>query len=501
MNFVQYLLLIFVALLAFESVSSLLYTDFDMLVLSRSLLADQPEHHLLEQRYLIPREVAGLDVSLASTRMAQRCTSLDFGTVSPHYMERCTLWYANFPDAIPRQDTSLSTNPLVLYWAVLGDKNRGSFDTALSSLVFLRRRYPDSKLVIREQIETSFFAALSEIESGNITRAQDHLTEMDRLGAEDEWQFFRIYETFTQYGFSDFARTYLDKSRYFHINPLFSDYVHSVIPVLIQNGVVDIPDLQRIHSLLRWLQAENDADWLFQLVVESYSEDQISQFTRALSAELDIHNVSYHGENSEFGARLASVLGVDKDSVNLGNNLVSNGGFELWSEPNHPRDWSWIASTGQEFDKTLVIGGVDDGSKYSGNSAARIMRLWQRNLPEKFPFRSGYSINIKLQAGTEYALGFVYRTNTEDSATTAILFDCLEGVSPGDYYFLPNTEWNWNQFLMVGTGSVVDRCSGETRLFLANFGVGTVWFDEVVLFPVFRDSTDGEISPPIVQIW
>jgi hypothetical protein len=345
--------------------------------------------------------------------------------------------------------------------------------------------------------------ALDRIAERELVDAQTYLDEMDRLGNDNEWDFFQLYRAMLISGFEDESIEYLSRSRYFHLDDNLSDYIRTIVPELIRNSLIDLKELERIYAYLSWQGRSEDAADLMDLIDASSISSEGNEMSISQSEDNWIDQIGSLRPDSanERIHVVAKALGVAPENVDFGENRISNGSFESWDEPDIPQGWSWAATTADLFDKALVVGGADARNIYDGTHSARIARLWQMNIAGRAPFRAGFSTQIRPDPAARYhVLSFAYKTDKVNATPAAILFDCFNGSTSGDYQFVPDTEGEWRTVMLIG--SLKESCAQQANLFLANFGVGDVWFDDVSFLPIqTRDSViEGDLSRPSIQI-
>jgi hypothetical protein len=184
---------------------------------------------------------------------------------------------------------------------------------------------------------------------------------------------------------------------------------------------------------------------------------------------------------------VAKMLDVPVEDVELGPNLVENGGFEEWVE-GKSKGWAWSnMATGDPWNKGIFSGGADRLTAWNGASA-RISGLWLQQRDDRAPGRCGYwqwgengsqPRLITLTVQMPYALILFYRTGEFDADAAAVyLLENSDVFFFGDRY-LPSTGGKWQRFAVIGwnrTGQEV-----AVRPLMRNFAAEQVWFDNVQL--------------------
>jgi tetratricopeptide (TPR) repeat protein len=165
-----------------------------------------------------------------------------------------------------------------------------------------------------------------------------------------------------------------------------------------------------------------------------------------------------------------------KMNQTLGENLLSNGGFEEISDTT-PADWDWHIWTSSWMGIATLndghfMGGIDTIDGLKGN-ALRLQAFWVDTLPGKSKARAGYvSRTVSVSSDELYYLSLFYRT--QSAPTTALLWGArhcgYEEIILAD----TNGQWRHAEILMR-----IPSCLEEFRLFLLVFTPGVVWFDQV----------------------
>lgn len=166
-------------------------------------------------------------------------------------------------------------------------------------------------------------------------------------------------------------------------------------------------------------------------------------------------------------------------SPTFDSNLLSDeGDFEIatTSLNKHPERWQWLPFFyRQRWGPGDFRGGTDCSIAYSGNCSLRIHGLWfERAEGVSWP-KAGFSTPpLDLSAGC-YALSFAYRTSP--FVTTSHAGVNLEQFSQGAEITLPETNGRWEIYEVNFQAPKSDNFSPMFRL----WGMGTVWYDRVVL--------------------
>jgi tetratricopeptide (TPR) repeat protein len=179
---------------------------------------------------------------------------------------------------------------------------------------------------------------------------------------------------------------------------------------------------------------------------------------------------------------VAELLEVPVEDVELGPNLVENGGFEEWLI-GEPQGWKWSDMFSKEpFNAAAFAGGADELLALQGKRTARVDGFWVQTKENKSPARAGFwrRDKIAVESGTPYIISFLYRTS---------------GIAPGRWatvwvsgdpdvfwahdYALPSKEKGWHHFVSVGWNH--SDTQAAIRPLVRSFAPGCVKFDDVQL--------------------
>lgn len=174
---------------------------------------------------------------------------------------------------------------------------------------------------------------------------------------------------------------------------------------------------------------------------------------------------------------IADLLGLDPHVIELGENVLSNGNFEIWPE-SHPSHWQWYdMSTQKPFNRAIFAGGKDTLATIELNGA-RVDGLWLQHLEDRSPARGGwwYDGEIKPEVKQEsgYALSFFYRTESLPDQSLQLWFEHSS-------QYLPNTNGAWQYKVILLQD--LDADSKIQPLFRI-FNSGRFWIDGVTLRPI-----------------
>jgi hypothetical protein len=176
---------------------------------------------------------------------------------------------------------------------------------------------------------------------------------------------------------------------------------------------------------------------------------------------------------------VAELLGVRMEDVELGPNLVKNGGFEVWAGKS-PRQWTWAGQFSQEIRSSAVfVGGSERLSFWEGQAAARLDGLWVQDQKGKEPARAGFwwHDTIDLTARGPYVISFEYRTRGSTDEGMAVWLTGSDDVLWSHNHRVPATDGSWHRFVAVGWND--SRGEGAIRPLLRSYVTGTATFDNM----------------------
>jgi len=190
---------------------------------------------------------------------------------------------------------------------------------------------------------------------------------------------------------------------------------------------------------------------------------------------------------------VAELLEVPVEDVELGPNLVENGGFEAWKE-GRLEEWDWSPMFSKSpFNKALFVGGFDEFESYDGEKAMRIDGFWIQKEKDLHPARAGYWHGaIELKPDTPYVLSFYYRTRKLREGKAAVwVFSGEPEVLFKHDHMLPRTYSSWRKFIIVGWS----RKEGANKIkpLLRSWGVGGVGFEGMELREIIL-AADAQIE-------
>lgn len=216
------------------------------------------------------------------------------------------------------------------------------------------------------------------------------------------------------------------------------------------------------------LQVESGA-WNLQL-----GSSPANALERALKARSDVRQV------------VGNLIDVPTENVELGPNLLENGGFEEWVG-HGPMKWVWWTMFDREpYDDAAFSGGRDRLLYFEGRAAARVDGLWVQHQEGRSPARSGFwqwneteqaLRPVTLNSGEFYVFSFDYRTAGMVEGGARVWVSGDPEVFWVGYHSLPATGEAWHRFVAVGW----NRSGSEAALypFVSSFAPGSVAFDGV----------------------
>jgi hypothetical protein len=180
--------------------------------------------------------------------------------------------------------------------------------------------------------------------------------------------------------------------------------------------------------------------------------------------------------------QVAPILGVAASELQLGPELIQNGGFERFGDSEDlPSPWrASFASTGGSWNQGAFVVGPDSAAPYNGSLALRIDGLALVRRTDREPARAGFLYpSLQVEAGDLYAVSFVYRTRAvADGAVSLWLGERADVIASGDS-FLPGTNGEWQRATLIGRNS--SGSPATINVLLRLWDEGTVWFDDISL--------------------
>jgi hypothetical protein len=191
----------------------------------------------------------------------------------------------------------------------------------------------------------------------------------------------------------------------------------------------------------------------------------------------------------------AELLGVPVQNVELGSNLVGNGGirtqgtrvpFESSDQgPEYGLLPGWSPHTWanrEPFERALFTWGVDDFALWEQGTALEIAGLWTQSDESRESARHGlYSDEILFESGSVYMFSFYYRTTgvRQEGESSSVR---VKDVVPSEYHLSP-TLGQWRHVVLLARSS--KNGAVQSRLLLRSWVSGDVQFGQVVVKKVF----------------
>lgn len=191
---------------------------------------------------------------------------------------------------------------------------------------------------------------------------------------------------------------------------------------------------------------------------------------------------------------VAEMLGVPVEDVELGPNLVENGGFEEWVE-GRPEWWVWSDMFNHEpFNTAVFVGGADELLPFEGQRAARVDGFWVQQREGKSAARAGFwqfdeivggLRSIPLTANTPYVLSFQYRTSRVPNGRVTVWVSSTDEPDvfwPGGDHGLVGTNGMWYHFVAAGWNR--SNAEAAIRPLLRLYAPGCAELDDVQVRPI-----------------
>jgi hypothetical protein len=208
-------------------------------------------------------------------------------------------------------------------------------------------------------------------------------------------------------------------------------------------------------------------------------------------------------QNRELTNTVAMLLNIPSNHLDLGNELVSNGGFSRPASCAAVNSSPWCAidgwvpslmTTGNPWNRAVFVLGLDyspalDAIQNFGHPpAARVDGLVMEYKSNLEPARAGLRGQpIRVEPQTPYVITLRYRTVgvPDQSGAVGIWLSDKEDVFFSGEKILQSTQGNWNQVTLIAwnhrdTGAVINPL-------LRLWSTGTVWFDDVSIRKIALD--------------
>ncbi len=207
---------------------------------------------------------------------------------------------------------------------------------------------------------------------------------------------------------------------------------------------------------------------------------------------------------------VADLLGIPPENVELGPNLVENGGFEE-QRGESPSRWVWRPLVGGDPRRDATFAGGDDAwLSFEGQGAVRVEGLWVQPQEGKQPAIAGFwhwddaerrLQSIRLRTSGPYLFSLYYRTMDVSQGEARILVSHSPDVLWTDFYSLPDTAGTWRRFVAIGW----NRTGAEAAIhpLVSSSAQGSVVFDAVQLrrvqLPIGTEMEAGEARLWVIE--
>jgi len=197
-------------------------------------------------------------------------------------------------------------------------------------------------------------------------------------------------------------------------------------------------------------------------------------------------------------AAAAEAMGLSKDAIALGDNLVPNGGFEEW-ENDRPADWIWSdMATGDPWNLGVYSGGSEQLLSLTGSSV-RLQGVWQQADPEKDAARAGYWLYdfsrgdlrpVELRPGSQYVLSLDYLVDEYGRPTATVWLSYGDLPCWRNDRRLDATTGEWQHFTLVCEPASAG--DDPLRPLVRLFGTGVAMYDNLQIREVLLTGVGKE---------
>lgn len=292
---------------------------------------------------------------------------------------------------------------------------------------------------------------------------------------EDSHLWFYLAENYHRQG--QWAQA---QSAYRHVLDLSPDFS----PAYFRMGQIE--EQSGGSRAVNWYQsysvrAPRDLGGLRKLVELEPQSENVESWKKELIARADDRSI------------VARLLDIEVRQVQLGENLIENGDFEIWDQKNrNPARWAMVnqVSGGLWYPATFAHS-ADSLTVYSGSLASRVDGLWVQHDPARAGYlywneTSGTGQQIDLEPGAAYVLSFFYRTDSQAETARISTEDVMNafGKPVADGFCvkgctLPGTAGEWHHMVILDWNR--SEQVSIIGLALFNYEPGIVWFDQVSL--------------------
>lgn len=186
---------------------------------------------------------------------------------------------------------------------------------------------------------------------------------------------------------------------------------------------------------------------------------------------------------------VAGLLDVPAEAVELGPDLVEDGGFEMWIGDS-PEGWEWSSMFNREpFAGAAFLGSREGLTPFEAKRSARIDGLWVEQVEDKSPARAGfwYRGEIDVSEDIPYLISLSYSTGRQARDRTSGLWLSGEGVFWRSDLRLTPTDGSWIHFAAVSWNG--SHTGTAVRPFFRLFAPGSLMVDNLQIRPVQLSDT------------
>lgn len=186
---------------------------------------------------------------------------------------------------------------------------------------------------------------------------------------------------------------------------------------------------------------------------------------------------------------VAGLLDVPAEAVELGPDLVEDGGFEMWIGDS-PEGWEWSSMFNREpFAGAAFLGSREGLTPFEAKRSARIDGLWVEQVEDKSPARAGfwYRGEIDVSESIPYLISLSYSTGRKARDRTSALWLSGEGVFWRSDLRLTRTDGSWIHFAAVSWNG--SHTGTAVRPFFRLFAPGSLMVDNLQIRPVQLSDT------------
>jgi len=176
---------------------------------------------------------------------------------------------------------------------------------------------------------------------------------------------------------------------------------------------------------------------------------------------------------------VAEMLGVPVEDVELGPNLVENGGFEEW-EGTNPVGWRFGTYLGRSGNEGLYVAGKD--TLVPGEEMARIIVLWGGATSDGATTYAEYVGDTLVVTNTKYFVSLHYAFRPLEGTGLVFLgeYTRLDG-SVFVYAGLPNSYGKWTILHLLFDGPPAPTA---VMPLVRNWGIGQLWIGKLEIRPI-----------------